>query len=198
MRSSSGINALPPTADERLAVLADSVGKPFDYMRKAYQAACRKTLADERNVLARMIWPLSQKPAHFNLLEEYGDMDAEALAERILHPKTSVFEYIARRAPLDVNALEIVYGMVRDGRHSEFHDMLPDFTEERILQEMLWWLVDLGFPKYYFEVTPPGEIGSQIRINRFHEMYGIGSESYATLKISYRSPSGTSIHWVHK
>ncbi|MFA6294209.1 MAG: NAD-glutamate dehydrogenase domain-containing protein, partial [Victivallales bacterium] len=57
---------------------------------------------------------------------------------------------------------------------------------------------DLDFPAYYFETTPAAEIGNQIRINRFHEMYGMESEEYTNLKISYKSPSGPSIHWVHR
>ncbi|MFA6568433.1 MAG: NAD-glutamate dehydrogenase domain-containing protein [Victivallales bacterium] len=150
-------------------------------------------------VLARMRWLLSNSKGGINLISEFGEKTPEELANRIMYPKQSVLDFIQKRSSFTRADLEKIYSSVQRGITDDVLDSsMPDFSEERILQEMKWWLVDLDFPAYYFETTPPEEIGNQIRVNRFHEMYGIGSESYANLKISYKSPTGTYIHWVHK
>ncbi|MEI6423879.1 MAG: hypothetical protein WCP55_16805, partial [Lentisphaerota bacterium] len=150
-------------------------------------------------VMARMRWLLSPAKNGINLISEFGEKSPDELAYRIMYPKQSVLDFIQKRSSFTRTDLDKIYSSVQSGKTEDILDSsMPDFSEERILQEMKWWLVDLDFPAYYFETTPPEEIGNQIRVNRFHEMYGTGSESYANLKISYKSPSGTSIHWVHK
>ncbi len=79
----------------------------------------------------------------------------------------------------------------------DFHQ-ISDLTEERILQEMKWWLTDLHFPDYYLLNTPAELMARQIMLNRFYELPGLDSESYSQMKISSVSSDGSSLHWVHK
>ncbi len=181
-----------------LAGLSADCGEPVGYLEEVFGFMRESSPFDVQAILGKMGWLLSPKSGGFNILRESGPMTAAELAETMLNPKEPVFKFIGAKTGIDRRTLQVIYDAVKGGGTSVAGGFsIPDFTEERILQEMKWWLVDLNFPKYYFETTPPEEIGNQIRINRFHEMYGIGSSSYANLKISYRSPSGAAIHWVH-
>lgn len=184
--------------DKVLKLSADS-GLSREDIWKTFTLAYDGSTFEADVVLARMKWLLSPAKGGINLIAEFGEKTPEELAQRVMYPKQSVLDFIQKRSSFTRTDLEKIYSAVQSGKSDDMLDSsMPDFSEERILQEMKWWLVDLDFPAYYFETTPPEEIGNQIRVNRFHEMYGIGSESYANLKISYKSPSGASIHWVHK
>ena len=184
--------------DSLLRLSADS-GQSTDFLWKVFSCAYEQSTFEAKIIIARMCWLLSSAKGGINLIAEFGKKTPEELAHRVMYPKQSVFDFIQKRSSFTRTGLEKIYTSVQSGKTDDVLDSaMPDFSEERILQEMKWWLVDLDFPSYYFETTPPEEIGNQIRVNRFHEMYGIGSESYANLKISYKSPSGTSIHWVHR
>ena len=195
-----------PSAETLKGMFEDSIsrlsadsGLSKEDLWKIFTCAYEGSTFEVNFVLARMHWLLSTAKGGINLVSEFGEKIPEELAHRIMYPKQSVLDFIQKRSSFTRTDLDKIYSSVQSGKTDNVLDSsMPDFSEERILQEMKWWLVDLDFPAYYFETTPPEEIGNQIRVNRFHEMYGIGSESYANLKISYKSPSGTSIHWVHK
>lgn len=181
-----------------LAGLSADSGEEIGFLEAVFGFMRKSSSFDVQTILAKMHWLLLPKSGGFNILRESGRVSAAELAEMMLGPKEPVFKFIGARTGIDHATLDIIYDAVKGGGSSVAGGFaIPDFTEDRILQEMKWWLVDLQFPKYYFETTPPEEIGNQIKINRFHEMYGMGSRSYANLKISYRSPSGAAIHWVH-
>ncbi|HBC89719.1 MAG TPA: hypothetical protein DCZ94_22500 [Lentisphaeria bacterium] len=185
--------------EDPVSKLSSDSGLSREVIWKIFTGAYEGSTFEANIVLARLRWLLSTARGGINLIAEFGEKTPEELAHRIMYPKQSVLDFIQKRSSFTRTDLEKIYSSVQSGKTDDTLDSsMPDFSEERILQEMKWWLVDLDFPDYYFETTPPEEIGNQIRINRFHEMYGIGSESYANLKISYKSPSGTSIHWVHK
>lgn len=193
------VDSLKGTYEETVSKLSKDSGLSGDEIWKMFAFAYEGSTFEAGIVFARMRWLLSNAKGGINLISEFGEKKPEELAQRIMYPKQSVLDFIQKRSSFTRTDLERIYSSVQCGRTEDALDSsMPDFSEERILQEMKWWLVDLDFPAYYFETTPPEEIGNQIRVNRFHEMYGIGSESYANLKISYKSPSGASIHWVHK
>ena len=195
-----------PSAENLKDIFADTVSKlstdsglSKEDIWKIFTITYENSTFESSIVMARMQWLLSPAKNGINLIAEFGEKTPDELAYRIMYPKKSVLDFIQKRSSFTRTDLDKIYSSVQSGKTEDILDSsMPDFSEERILQEMKWWLVDLDFPAYYFETTPPEEIGNQIRVNRFHEMYGTGSESYANLKISYKSPSGTSIHWVHK
>jgi glutamate dehydrogenase len=198
LRSPSAENIKVTFADIVSQLSKDS-GLSREDIWKIFTITYENSTFEAAIVMARMRWLLSPAKTGINLISEFGEKSPDELAYRIMYPKQSVLDFIQKRSSFTRTDLDKIYSSVQSGKTEDILDSsMPDFSEERILQEMKWWLVDLDFPAYYFETTPPEEIGNQIRVNRFHEMYGTGSESYANLKISYKSPSGTSIHWVHK
>ncbi|OGV49775.1 MAG: hypothetical protein A2X49_02880 [Lentisphaerae bacterium GWF2_52_8] len=193
-------NVLSSDEIKALEDISSSSGMNLDSLQSLLCACLEASSFDSKLLLARMRWlMLPENMQGLDIIGNFGAMDEQALLQHILHPKSIVFKLIRERCPLDTANLQIVYdAMASSHTPTEMDRSLPDFTEERILQEMKWWLVTLNFPKYYFDATPPAEIGQQIRVNRFHEMYGVKTKSYESLKISYTQPSGHFMHWAHK
>lgn len=191
--------SLKITFDRSISKISAETGLPSEDVWKVFTCAYEGSTFEANIVLARMLWLLSNSKAGINIVSEFGEKNPENLAFRIMYPRQSVFDFIEKRSSLTRSDLEKIYSSIQNSKTKDVLDStMPDFSEERILQEMKWWLVDLDFPAYYFAATPPDEIGTQIRVNRFYEMYGVGTEAYSNLKISYKSPSGTIIYWVHK
>lgn len=192
-------NDMKNMLDAQISKISAGIGMPEKDVQTIFNCAYENSTYEPNVIIARMIWLLSPGKGGINLVTESGSRVPEELADKVIYPKEPVLGFIQKRTSFSRADLEKIYNAVRAHNTSDLLDStMPDFAEERILQEMKWWLVDLGFPAYYFETTPLEEIGNQIRINRFHEMSGMDSVEYSNLKISYKSPSGTAIHWVHK
>lgn len=183
-----------------LRELGTTTGRPVPYLEEVFRLALAQSCFDVATVLSRLHWLLSPARASgVELLAWSKDTTAATVARQVVYPKAAVFAFIAAHTQLKPATLETIYASVHSATgHGDPAVRLADLAEERILQEMKWWLVDLQFPDYYFAATPPAEIGNQIRLNRSYEMFGMESETYTKLKISYRSPSGTALHWVHR
>lgn len=186
---------------ECIKTLSKDAKTSEDFLKNVFNLCAKRSTMSAENIYARMEWMLKPSGAQpLALLRNYGQMDEKTLAGHLLSPKKIVFKFIQERNPIPTQTLARIYNAVvasKSPRVEPGHG-LPDFTEERALQEMKWWLIDLKFPDYYFTATPPEEIGTQIRVNRFHEMYGTGTKSYESLKISYLSESGQFMYWVHR
>ncbi len=185
---------------DELEKLAGTTKKPSVFFEQVFQTVAKSSTFDAQTILARMMWLLNNHGGTGN--SQILDVDAQATVEEVTHhilyPKTVVLEYIAKHSPLSSAELEEIYNCIRGRNGKRIKTHIDDLTEERVLQEMKWWIADIGFPDYYFDTTPSAEIAQQIVLNRSYEVQGTESESYENLKISYESPSGTSIHWVHK
>jgi glutamate dehydrogenase len=172
-----------------------------ELLRRIFDEVRRRSMLDPVVILLRMKWLMSRRDdgkgeaRKINLLALQPTATVEELAESIIHPKRTVFDFIASESFVSKEKLDSIYTSMLTG--STDSSGLPDLSEERMLQEIKWWVLDLDFPEYYFETTPPEEIGHQILVNRFHEIQGMDSESYRNMKISYTSPSGTVFYWVH-
>ena len=170
-------------------------------LRKIYEAARGRSSLDAASILLRMRWLTDRRDQgtgdthKIDLIGRNPGGSDEELADSIVHPQDAVFDFVTANSPVSREKLETILATMMTG--SADSSGLPDLSEERMLQEIKWWVLDLDFPEYYFETTPPEEIGHQILVNRFHEIQGMDSDSYRNMKISYTSPSGTVIHWVH-
>ncbi len=191
------------TAQERdlvkqtVARLADS-GISAEMCHSAIDQAYGCSSLDFRTIFARFLWLADpEKRNGINLLAHAESMTAEQLARTIVAPKDTLLELVQAKSLLPRALLEQIYQHIREGSPTGEPHSIDDLTEERILQEIKWWLVDLRFPEYYFKTTSPREIANQIVTNRFYELQGTMSEAYSRMKISYASPFGTRMYWVH-
>lgn len=180
-----------------LTEYASLLGRDAEFLERALFASLERSAVSFQTALSRMKWLLdTSRPRPLALLSRHPELSAHELAQRIVDPKETVLEFIASSTVLERGTVDEIYRSIRTASRDPYG--LPDLSEERILQEMKWWLHDLEFPPYYFETMPPAEIAHQILVNRFYEIQGLDSESYRSLRISYRSPNGTGIHWVHR
>lgn len=199
------IRDLPPRGaglvDEVARLLAGRTGKKPDELISAGKLALRSANLDESTVAARMHWLFdrdTEGTADFrriDLLSAHPEATAEEMAAWIVDPEPPLLEFITRNSSVPRESLEAVFAAMLTATSDPYG--LPDLSRERVLQEMKWWIVDLAFPDYYYDSTPPEEIAHQILVNRFHEIQGADSESYRNMKVSYVSPAGTRISWVH-
>ena len=149
---------------------------------KALEAALAAPSLDERTACSRLLWLLDPRPEGLRLAEEIPGLTPEILARHIVHPREAVLGIIQRRTGLDAGLLDRIYECLSSPGGPENPDRLADMPEERILQEMKWWLVDLRFPEYYLRNTPPDVIAApdprqpvvgaarrQVRDQRAHE-----------------------------
>jgi glutamate dehydrogenase len=194
-------NTLPELERQELEMFLDEyssrLGRDKAYLEQAFFASIGNSSIPFETALSRMKWLIdtaAQNP--IALLSRHPELSAQELAQRIVDPRETVLEFIASFTVLDRAVVDEIYSSIRATSRDPYG--LPDLSEERILQEMKWWLHDLEFPPYYFETMPPAEIAHHILVNRFYELQGLESESYRSLRISYNSPEGTGIHWVHR
>jgi glutamate dehydrogenase len=165
---------------------------------KALEAALAAPSLDERTACSRLLWLLDARPEGLRLAEELPGLTPESLAGHIVHPRAAVLGIIQRRTGLDAGLLDRIYECLRSPGGPENPDRLADMPEERILQEMKWWLADLRFPEYYLRNTPAEVIAAQILANRSWELLGGKSETNERMKVSMVSREGTRMHWVHR
>ena len=176
-------------------------GLPLD------RAACGRALAaalgapslDERTACSRLAWLLDPKqPEGLNLAGENPGLTSADLARAIAAPREAVLGIIRRRTGLDAGLLDRIYECLRSPGGHDDRDRLASLPEERILQEMKWWLADLRFPEYYLRNTPAEVIAAQILANRSWEMLGGAARTNEQMKVSMLSREGTWMHWVHR
>ncbi|MCX7030566.1 MAG: hypothetical protein NTU62_10665, partial [Spirochaetes bacterium] len=144
-------------------------GVPLDSAAcgKALEAALAAPALDTRTACSRLLWLLDPRnPEGLRLAEELPGLTPAVLARHIVHPREAVLGIIRKRTSLDAAFLDRVYECLRSAGGSADPDRLADLPEERILQEMKWWLTDLRFPAYYLANTPAEVMAAQILANR--------------------------------
>jgi len=174
-------------------------GLPLD--RAACGTALSEALAapalDEATACSRLLWLLDPRdPEGLRLASELPGLTPKDLARHIVHPREAVLGIIERRTGLPRQLLDRIYECLQIPDRAE--DRLADLPEERILQEMKWWLTELQFPAYYYANTPPEVIAAQILANRSWEMLGGSAATNERMKVSMVSREGTRMHWVHR
>jgi len=168
---------------------------------KALRTAWEHCSLDFRVLVSRFLWlvdPARPGTEGIRLLEHAPKLREDELARAIVHPREVVLEVLQKRTGLDGAFLSAIYEAISCKGSPEDFRQISDLTEERILQEMKWWLTDLRFPEYYLKNTPAELMARQIMLNRFYELPGLDSEAYSQMKVSSVSPDGSSIHWVHR
>jgi glutamate dehydrogenase len=168
---------------------------------RAIHAAWKRGSLDFRALLSRFLWlvePARPGREGIGLLEQSPRVTAEDLADALVHPRAAVLDGLSRRTGLDRGFLTAIYESIECKGAPGDVRQVADLTEERILQDMKWWLADLRFPAYYLKNTPAELMARQIMLNRFYELPGRESEAYSQMKVSSISPDGSSLHWVHR
>ncbi len=170
-----------------------------DECRKALELAAGQSPFETRVLLSRLIWLVgSSAEGGIRMLDHHPRATAEELAHAIIFPRDYVFEAIRQKSGLDVDFLSQVHEEINTKGNAGNMTQIADIAEERILQEMKWWLTDLSFPEYYFSNTSPALIARQILLNRAYELAGVDSEAYSRMKVSSTASDGTAMHWVHR
>jgi glutamate dehydrogenase len=186
---------------ERIEALPAGLPLSRDAFQRALEKAWRGCGLDARTVVSRFLWLVDpQRPGTegVRVFEHFPSFTQEQLAHAIVDPRDTVIEIIAAKSGIErATLLEIREAIVSRGNPGEY-GQIADLAEERILQEMKWWLTDLRFPEYYLRNTPPSLMARQIMLNRSYELAGFESDAYTRMKVSSTSPDGTSMHWVHK
>jgi len=190
---------------QKAAVETELAGYPVDFpmgltqCSRAIEEAYRTSALDFRTILSRFLWLTDprRKERGIHLLEHFPSITAEELARHIAQPRDVVLAVIQKKTGLDSAFLASIYEAIRSKGHGGYGE-IQDLADERVLQEMRWWLVDLKFPEYYLRTTPAEAIALQIITNRSFELQGTDSEAYARMKVSYVSADGSSLHWVHR
>jgi glutamate dehydrogenase len=186
---------------ERVEALPSGLPLSRDAFLHALENAWRGCGLDARTVVSRFLWlvdPHRPGTEGIRVFEHFPSFTQEQLAHAIVDPRETVIEIIAAKSGVArPTLLEIHEAIASRGNPGEY-GQIADLAEERILQEMKWWLTDLRFPEYYLRNTPPELMARQIMLNRSYELGGFESEAYTRMKVSSTSPDGTSMHWVHK
>jgi glutamate dehydrogenase len=181
--------------------LPDSLPLDKAQYARALEAAWSGSGLELRVILSRFLWlvdPGRPEAEGIRLFAHEPALSEAALARAVLHPRDVVLEIIRKKTLLDAAFLSRVYDEIYSKGNPEDYGQIADLTEERILQEMKWWLTELSFPEYYLLNTPAELMARQIMLNRSYELSGFDSEAYAQMKVSSTSPDGTSTHWVHR
>jgi hypothetical protein len=167
--------------------------------RRTAELALAQSSLEPRTVVSRLLWLLDPGRKNGVRLQDHAPkLPLEEVARIIVAPRATIFEMIRHRTGLTDAFLERVYEeILTKGRPGDVAELV-DLAEERILQEMKWWLTDLSFPAYYLQNTPPALMARQIMLNRSSELAGLDSETYERMKVSSTAADGTATHWVHK
>jgi glutamate dehydrogenase len=170
-----------------------------DACRCVLEMAAERSSLEARVLLSRLFWLVGPADEGGIGIFDYGErLSAKELAKAIVHPRDCVLEAIRQKSGQDADFLRKIYeGIYTKGAPGNIAQ-LADMAEERILQEMMWWLTELSFPEYYFKNTSPALIARQIQMNRAYELAGVDSEAYSRMKVSSTAPDGTRMHWVHR
>ena len=143
---------------------------------RAVRKAWERSSLDFRVVLSRFLWlvsPARPETEGIRLFEHSPSLSEADLAEAIVHPRKVVLAVIRARTGLDETFLARIYEAISSKGNPDDYGQIADLTEERILQEMKWWLTDLRFPEYYLRNTPAELMARQIMLNRFYELPGL-------------------------
>jgi glutamate dehydrogenase len=187
--------------DEWLARLPDTLPLSRAQCGRALRRAWQGSCLDLRILLSRFLWlvdPTRPDTEGIRLLVHRPALTEEELAQCILRPRTVVLDIIRVLTGLDRDFLSRIFDEILCRGNPDDYGQIAELSEERILQEMKWWLTDLKFPEYYLRNTPAPLMARQIMLNRSYELTGLDSETYAQMKVSSTSPDGTSLHWVHR
>jgi glutamate dehydrogenase len=180
--------------DEHLETVPAGFPLSREKCREALEEAWRRSGLDLRVIVSRFLW-LADGIGAFT---GSRSLTVEALAAAVISPRDIVLGLLERKTGLARGFLERVYEEILTKGSPGDYGQITDLTEERILQEMKWWLTDLSFPEYYLKNTPPELMARQIMLNRSYELSGMDSEAHARMKVSSTADDGTSTHWVHR
>ncbi len=193
------------TAEERETVrrevgrLPDGMLPSRDDCVRAVETACAESSLGLRAALSRCLWLVDPSyPGGIRLADVDPALDGPSLARAIVSPREAVLESIVRRTGLPRPFLDRVHDSILTGGEPSAYHRIADLAEERILQEMSWWLTQLGLPEYYLRNTPPEVMARQITLNRSWELQGIESAEYTRMRVSSVAGDGTATHWVHR
>ena len=170
-----------------------------DACRGVLELAAGQSTLEARTLLSRLFWLVgSAEEGGIRILDHYPHFSAHEIADAILFPREYVLEVIHQKTGLELVFLRKVYEWINSKGNPGNRFQIADIAEERILQEMKWWLTDLSFPEYYLKNASPALIARQILMNRAYELAGVDSEAYSSMKVSSTAPDGTTMHWVHQ
>ncbi|HBE01939.1 MAG: hypothetical protein A2096_07550 [Spirochaetes bacterium GWF1_41_5] len=160
-------------------------------LNKLFKTICAEhPFLEEKIILARMYWLLEKNPDRSgpgNFLTARKTADIENI---ILNPRNFILQFIASRTKVSftIDRLEEIYRQINK---QNALSVLVDFSQERVLQEMLWWLTQAGLPEYYFLTLSPAEIANHIIINRSYEIQTeLCREQNDFFFVEYRTASG--------
>ena len=123
---------------------------------------------------SRILWLLGTGGAErIGLLEHFPGLGESEIVEAVVSPREKVLAVIHRKSGLSAEFLHRVHEHIATRGNPRDVTQIADLAEERILQEMKWWLTDLRFPEYYLRNTPPALMARQIMLNRSYELSGL-------------------------
>ena len=165
------------------------------------ETAWKECGLDARIIVSRFLWlvdPSRPQTESIRVFDHFPGLSKDELSRAIVFPRDTVLSIIAAKSGVRKDTLLAIHDSIVSRGRPEEYGQISDLAEERILQEMKWWLTDLRFPEYYLRNTPPELMARQIMLNRSYELAGFESETYSRMKVSSTSADGTSMHWVHR
>lgn len=159
-----------------------------DQFQSLWQQWISQGIADEKSLAVRLAWLYQNR---FFLDKPIKKIGHEEINWALHQPKESLFLFLETAIHIKRVQLEEIYNELR--KSNELFEM-EDFSINRILQEMKWWLYDLNLPKYYFERVPSKLIARQILLTRAQEMQR-KTEQHRPIKIRDDFES-ISVYWV--
>ncbi|HEY9594952.1 MAG TPA: NAD-glutamate dehydrogenase domain-containing protein, partial [Spirochaetia bacterium] len=197
------IRSIPREDEAAILDLLSAVPSPFPLNPEACRVvavrAYRCSCLEPRVIVSRMLWLLDpRRKSGVRLLDVFPSLTVDEITAAVIAPRGPVLRLIERTTGLASDFLRALYEEVRTNGAPGDVTQLDELAEERILQEMKWWLTDLSFPEYYLRNTPPSLMARQITLNRSHELAGLDSETYGNMRVSATSSDGVAVHWVHR
>jgi glutamate dehydrogenase len=186
---------------ERIEALPAGLPLPTDALVGALEKAWQQCGLDARIIVSRFLWlvdPGRPGTEGIRVFERFPALTKDELAHAVVFPRDTVLAIISTKSGIRRETLLAIYDSIVSRGSPEEYGQIADLAEERILQEMKWWLTDLRFPEYYLRNTPPALMARQIMLNRSYELSGFDSEAYTRMKVSSTAADGTSMHWVHR
>ena len=112
-------------------------------------------------------WMLAQNG--LNLPSIYPEISIDLLMDSLANLKDLTFSILSKRpdAPYTAEQLNNIYQYLIMGQ-GKFN--IPNYSKERILYEIKWWIDDIGLPSYYFRTNTLMDVASHLLINHGHEI----------------------------
>jgi|GEM_PF-180212 len=152
-------------------------------------------ILEENTIIKRLHWLLNANEnmaGNINLIKEYPDIDLEMLEFMIENPIDAVIDIIVQKSSYFSDKrpqLETLFNNINDTSNLK---AISNYSTERILKEMKWWLVDIALPQHYFETSPLKAIGEHIVANRGSEIESdINHDGSLNLNLRSQIPGGT-------